>query len=260
MFESIHRDSIANHGTQYSSLATSIVAHSALAFVFVFSQLFLFKGIPGNEIATFLVRAPETFTSLVPSPPPATRTEARESPVTEENAAYQTNVPKEEMEMPSKIPSILPPPTDDPAFLRTALNIGGIPGPYGTPGTGFIPGTGLVPSLVHVPLPELKTPESPPEVKSPVRIGVLNPSKLIFQVPPRYPILAHKLHVSGTVILEALIDEEGVVSRVEIVEGHPLLRDSAAEAVKQWKYSPTIQNGEPIPIIATVKIVYKIDR
>lgn len=260
MFDSINQNAARNLGTQYTSLATSIIVHSALACAIVFSQLFLFEGIPGGEIATFLARVPESFSTPVPSPPPAARPGARKSPSTEEKTAYHTNVTKGEMEMPSKIPDFLPPPADDPVFLSASVIAGGIPEGIGGTGTGFVPGAGLLPSLGGVSLPPLKTPNPPAVAKVPVRIGVLNPSKLIFRVSPRYPILARKMNVYGTVTLEALIDEEGTVSTVEIVEGHPLLRDSAVEAVKQWKYSPTIQNGEPIPVIATVRIVYRIDR
>jgi periplasmic protein TonB len=46
---------------------------------------------------------------------------------------------------------------------------------------------------------------------------------------------------------------------VRVLRGHPLLNDEAVRAVKQWKYSPTFLNGEPIPVVATVTIVFKIN-
>ena len=66
------------------------------------------------------------------------------------------------------------------------------------------------------------------------------------------------MHVSGIVTLEAAIDEEGRVSNVTVLEGHPLLRAAAVEAVRQWRFTPTIQNGEPIPIIATIKLIFRL--
>jgi protein TonB len=54
------------------------------------------------------------------------------------------------------------------------------------------------------------------------------------------------------------VDEEGNVSEIKVESGHPLLRDSAVQAVKQWKYSPTLLNGEPVPVIATVTVIFNL--
>jgi protein TonB len=56
------------------------------------------------------------------------------------------------------------------------------------------------------------------------------------------------------VILTVVVDEEGNVSDIKVVRGHPLLKDAAVEAVRQWKYSPTLLNGEPIQVTATVTV------
>jgi protein TonB len=50
------------------------------------------------------------------------------------------------------------------------------------------------------------------------------------------------------------VDETGSVTEVNIIRGHPLLNQSAVDAVKQWKYSPTLLNDEPVPVIATVTV------
>lgn len=260
MFESTRQDMVRNHGIQYTSLVTSILVHSALACALVCSQLILFEGIPGRELAMLLTHVPESLDSLKPFPPPSMPAGNRESQVTGAKPAYHTHVPRDEMAMPPKIPAFIPPPADDPVFLGTASNVDGIPGVRGGVGTAFVPGEGLGLPHDYASLPALKTPKPPSRTKVPLRIGVLNPSRLIFRVSPKYPVLAHKMGISGPVLLEALIDEEGTVSKVDVVEGHPLLCDSAVEAVKQWKYSPTVQNGEPISVIATIKIIYKIDR
>jgi len=52
--------------------------------------------------------------------------------------------------------------------------------------------------------------------------------------------LAKRARVSGTVILQVTVDEEGNVSEVKVLRGHPLLDDEAVRAVRQWKYSPTL--------------------
>jgi protein TonB len=44
---------------------------------------------------------------------------------------------------------------------------------------------------------------------------------------------------------------------VKVLQGNPLLNDAALEAVKQWKYSPTFMNGEPVSVIAKVELNFK---
>jgi len=78
-------------------------------------------------------------------------------------------------------------------------------------------------------------------------------------VNPAYPPLAAKAHVQGSVILEAVVDEEGSVSTLKVLSGHPLLVEAALQAVRQWKYSPTVLNGEPVSVIATVTVIFRMN-
>ena len=70
--------------------------------------------------------------------------------------------------------------------------------------------------------------------------------------------MAKRARVSGVVILQVTVDEEGSVSDVRTLRGHPLLDDAAITAVKQWKYSPTLLNNEPVPVIATVTVIFNL--
>jgi TonB family protein len=95
----------------------------------------------------------------------------------------------------------------------------------------------------------------------PNTIGGNNPdigSKLIRRVEPVYPELAKRSRVSGKVILEISVNEEGVVTDAQAIDGHPLLNDAAVDAVRQWKYSPTLMNGKPVPVKATVTVVFRL--
>jgi protein TonB len=56
------------------------------------------------------------------------------------------------------------------------------------------------------------------------------------------------------VLLQVTVGETGDVVDIKIIRGHPLLNDGAVSAVRQWKYSPTLLNGEPVPVIATVTV------
>jgi TonB family protein len=79
-------------------------------------------------------------------------------------------------------------------------------------------------------------------------------SKLIRKVEPVYPEQAKSTQLSGKVVMLVTVDEEGVVADVEVVSGFPIFADSAVTAAKQWRYSPTLLNGEPVPVMATVTV------
>jgi protein TonB len=60
------------------------------------------------------------------------------------------------------------------------------------------------------------------------------------------------------VILEAIIDDDGAVQRLKVLRSIPLLDKAAMDAVDQWRYSPVILNGRPVPVILTVVLSFKI--
>jgi protein TonB len=119
------------------------------------------------------------------------------------------------------------------------------------------------PVKVTAPAPvPVSAPASPvsPAKREPLRVGGnVQESKLIRRIAPVYPEFAKRSRAEGTVILEVNVDEGGNVTAVRVVRGHPLLNDEAVRAVKQWKYSPTLLNGEAIPIIATVTVIFKLN-
>jgi TonB family protein len=89
--------------------------------------------------------------------------------------------------------------------------------------------------------------------REPIKVGGnVQESKLIRRVKPVYPELAKQARVQGRVVLIVTVDEEGNVSAIKVTRGHPLLYEAAVVAVKQWKYSPTLLNGEPVPVMAIV--------
>ena len=76
------------------------------------------------------------------------------------------------------------------------------------------------------------------------------------KVDPVYPQKARENHITGDVLLKAVIDRQGNITNIELVRGDPILAESAIKAVKQWKYRPYILNGEAIEAETTVKIQY----
>jgi protein TonB len=56
-----------------------------------------------------------------------------------------------------------------------------------------------------------------------------------------------------------VIDERGIVSGVRVVKSVPLLDDAAVQAVRQWRYTPTLLNGVPVSVLLTISIQFKLE-
>ncbi len=125
---------------------------------------------------------------------------------------------------------------------------GGVPG--GVPG-GLIGGV-LSGTAPPAPAPIASAP------KGPIRVGgKVKAPKLIFGPVPVYPVLARQARISGAVVIDALIDTQGNVVEMRTVSGHPLLAVAAMEALRHWKYEPTILGGEAFPAQLLVTITFE---
>jgi TonB family protein len=93
-----------------------------------------------------------------------------------------------------------------------------------------------------------------------VRVGgdVKTPIK-VKDVRPVYPEAAFNDGVKGIVILEVVLDTQGSVHAARVVRSVPGLDDAALDAVKQWRFEPTIRDGVPVPVIMTVTVNFTID-
>jgi periplasmic protein TonB len=102
-------------------------------------------------------------------------------------------------------------------------------------------------------------PPPPPKPKGPLRVGgnVMQAS-LIRQPMPVYPQIAKTAHISGTIVLHAIIGADGTVQDLQYISGPPLLMRSAMDAVRQWRYKPTMLNGEPTAVDTTVSVVFTL--
>ena len=81
----------------------------------------------------------------------------------------------------------------------------------------------------------------------------------IVDAAPQYPAIARAAHVQGIVILEATIGEDGAVRDVRVLRSIPLLDVAAIDAVRQWRFTPTLLNGEPVPIVMTVTVGFTLN-
>ena len=75
-----------------------------------------------------------------------------------------------------------------------------------------------------------------------------------------YPPLARQTRISGTVRLHAIIGKDGTVHELEVMNGHPLLVQAALEAVRQWRYKPTLLNGEPVEVDTTIDVIFSLNQ
>lgn len=90
-------------------------------------------------------------------------------------------------------------------------------------------------------------PDPPPTI---IRAGVdIDPPELVHRVEPRYTEAARQTRIQGVVILELVIDTEGLVESIEVLRGLALgLTKSAVDAVEQWRFQPSTYNERPVAV------------
>ena len=79
-------------------------------------------------------------------------------------------------------------------------------------------------------------------------------------VRPIYPELARQAHIEGRVSLACIIGRDGLVKKIEVKEGHPLLIQAATEAVSQWKFKPLVLNGQAVEMETAVNIDFQLPK
>jgi protein TonB len=245
MFDSLRQNEQPNAMRYITSLMISLVAHTAILGVLIILPLAFLNSVQADELIAILIAPPPR-----PVPPPAP------SPPATARGGAATKLAGNFVRVdttPHTIPIGVHPDLDEPVTISAS----GIADGIRDGSSGAASGKGIS-DLLAMNTVTLDPPK-PPKQRTPVRIGgIVQESKLIHKVTPVYPPLAIKAHVSGSVILEALIDEEGNVTNLKSIKGHPLLDEAAIQAVSQWKYSPTILNGEPVQVIAVVTVVFQL--
>jgi protein TonB len=101
----------------------------------------------------------------------------------------------------------------------------------------------------------------PPPKVTPKRVSVggnVQAARLVNRVQPVYPPLARQTRISGTVKLHAIIGKNGAVEQLQVLSGHPLLVQSALDAVKQWRYQPTLLNGDPVEVDTEIDVIFSL--
>lgn len=77
---------------------------------------------------------------------------------------------------------------------------------------------------------------------------------LVFQPRPVWPEMAKEKGIDGVVRFTAVIGGEGELRNLTLVSGHPLLVQAAVDAVKQWRYRPTLVDGVPVEVMTQIEV------
>lgn len=238
-----------------SSVLISLVIQVSLVTVAVLIPMIYYEALPKTQLTSFLVAPPPP---PPPPPPPAAVPQVKVQPkVVRQFDAGRLMAPKT---IPKEVAMIK---EEEMPSAAVAGVVGGVPGgvPGGTPG-GVIGGIiGSVPSAAPPPPPPPKEDKPKPVVPKQIRVGGnVQAAKLVNQPKPQYPPLARQARIQGVVRFNAVIGKDGSIANLTLVSGHPLLVPSATEAVRQWRYQPTLLNGEPVEVVTQIDVNFTLSQ
>ena len=248
MFELFSEDRRrAPHRSSIPVLISTAVHVIVLGVVLAVPILYVSEELPEiPDMLTFVVSAAPPPPPPPPPPPAPASAPARPKVTKPVPTASPRTAP---VEAPRQIVEETPVDTETEEGIPGGVE-GGIPG-------GVVGGVvgGLIPDISPPPPP----PQPAPVARDPVRVGGdLKAPALIERVEPEYPPLAVRAQVQGVVILEAVVDPQGRVEDVRVLRSIPLLDNAAIAAVRQWRYSPLLLNGEPERFVLTVTVSFSV--
>ena len=231
------------------TVVLSFCMQALLIIIMILVPLIYTEALPKGQLMTFLVAPPPP----PPPPPPPSAAPVKIVKVTTEIQDGRLMAPKE---IPKEIAMIkedeLPPPSAGGGV------VGGVPGGV----AGGSPG-GVIGGIISSTPVAAPPPPPPPKVEAPKRIrvgGQVQAAMAISRPQPIYPPLAKQARIQGVVRLEAQISKQGTIENLKVISGHPLLVQSALDAVKQWRYRPTVLNNEPVEVITTIDVNFTLSQ
>jgi protein TonB len=215
------------------SLPISIAVHLVAVLLFLIIPLTASIELPDPawHVPDYMPAAP------VPPPPPVTRAPSAVAPT--------PNAPTNPDIAPTTAPTAIRPETAPPG-----------PPDFGLPpGDGVPQGIGVIASD----LPVIMTPPDPPRPTAPVRVADLpvTPRKIV-DLRPVYPEIARAARVEGTVIMEAVLDTNGRITQLRVLKTVPMLEQAAVDAVRQWRYTPSLYGGHPVSVLMTITVRFAL--
>ena len=217
----------------------SLVLQVLLIGFLVLVPLIYTEALPKAQLVSFLVAPPPP----PPPPPPAAE-------VIRAVKVIQTDIVDGQLRAPTKIPEKVQMITEDePPPTMSSGVVGGVPG--GVPGGQMGGVLGGIISSTPVAVPKV----APSRVR--VSQGVVS-GLAISQPKPLYPQMARMARVQGAVVLQAVISKSGAIENLRVVSGHPMLQQSALDAVRQWRYRPYLLNGEPVEVETQITVNFNL--
>jgi protein TonB len=223
------------------TVVVSTIVQAAILGILILIPLIYTEALPKGMLTTFIVPPPPP----PPPPPPAAAIQRIVKPVVH-------LIKNGQMMAPTVIPKKIEMIKEEAAPPDVGVSggvVGGVAG--GSMGGvlgGIIGGVGGAPP-----------PPPPPKSNRPLRVGGnVQQANILREVTPIYPPIAKTAHIQGTVVLHAIISKDGSIEQLEYVSGPPLLMKNAMDAVRQWRYRPTMLNGEPVEVDTTVSVVFTL--
>jgi protein TonB len=150
-----------------------------------------------------------------------------------------------------------------PTHIPTTIDMTPDPAPIGdsTPPQGTVDISGAIPGTDSRPTTQPPPPTEPkPKTPSVVHLSHIDASRLVSRIEPIYPVLAKQIGKSGKVELHAIIGEDGTIQSLEAVSGDPIFFASAMQAARQWRYTPTMLNGQAVKVDTYITVIYNMTR
>ncbi len=219
----------------------SVSVQTMLVLVLILLPLWFTDTLPMQQLVTFLAAPPPP-----PAPPPPAAAPLKAVKVVSQVMNGQLLAPNK---IPRTVKMIKEEEAPPQAFGVTGGVVGGVPG--GQSG-GVI---GSLISSTNQPPQQVIEPPKRVRISQGVSVGLLENS-----VEPKYPLIAIRARVQGTVRLGAVIAKDGHIENLQLIEGHPLLVEAAMNAVRQWHYRPYTLSGEPVEVETTVIVNFHLDR
>jgi len=239
MFDELVESSAVKKKTNKSWAVTlSVVVQTLILLVLILIPLIYTQALPKAMLSTLLIAPP-------PPPPPPPPPQAAPVKVIKPVARLLT---QGKLMAPRAIPK------DVAVFKEAELP------PEPPAGSGVIGGLGggdILGGLGGGSSAGAPPPPPPKATQTRIKLGgQVQAAKIVAQPQPLYPALARQARIQGNVVLHAIIDKDGRVGQLEVVSGHPLLVQSALDAVKQWRYQPTQLNGDPVEVDTTITVSF----
>jgi protein TonB len=125
-------------------------------------------------------------------------------------------------------------------------------------GPSVLPGLGDI-HAAPPPVPR-ETASSKPQTPAQIHVGgAVQAGNLIVAPKPVYPRIAVAARMQGTVHIQAIIERDGTIGNLRVLSGPPLLVNAALDAVKQWRYRPTLLNGEPVEVVTEIDVNFALN-